>query len=115
MFTEPACRDPKAHHYGPAAGMPSLRAAIPTTAPAMNAEASQVVVTNGAKQAVYQTCAVLLDPGDVDGWSDTMAVLLDDEVERQMLVHASASDPPPTWDESVDDLWSLMRISAMPI
>jgi aspartate/methionine/tyrosine aminotransferase len=61
---EAACRDPKAHHYGPAAGMPALRAAIPATAPAMNAEASQVVVTNGAKQAVYQTCAVLLDPGD---------------------------------------------------
>jgi len=61
---ESACRDPKAHHYGPAAGMPALRAAIPATAPAMNAEASQVVVTNGAKQAVYQTCAVLLDPGD---------------------------------------------------
>jgi aspartate/methionine/tyrosine aminotransferase len=61
---EAACRDPKAHHYGPAAGMPALRAAVPATAPAMNAEASQVVVTNGAKQAVYQTCAVLLDPGD---------------------------------------------------
>ena len=61
---EAACRDPKAHHYGPAAGMPALRAAVLATAPAMNAEASQVVVTNGAKQAVYKTCAVLLDPGD---------------------------------------------------
>lgn len=61
---EAACRDPKAHHYGPAAGMPALREAITATAPAMNAAASQVVVTNGAKQAVYQTCSVLLDPGD---------------------------------------------------
>ncbi len=61
---EAACRDPKAHHYGPAAGMPALRAAVAGTAPAMNAEASQVVVTNGAKQAVYQACSVLLDPGD---------------------------------------------------
>ncbi len=61
---EAACRDPKAHHYGPAAGMPALRSAITGTAPAMNAEAGQVVVTNGAKQAVYQTCSVLLDPGD---------------------------------------------------
>jgi glycosyltransferase involved in cell wall biosynthesis len=58
---------------------------------------------------------VLLDPDDVDGWSDAMAVLLDDDVERQMLVHASASDPPPTWDESVDELWSLMRSATMPI
>lgn len=61
---EAACRDPKAHHYGPAAGMPALRQAITATAPAMNAEPSQVVVTNGAKQAVYQACSVLLDPGD---------------------------------------------------
>jgi aspartate/methionine/tyrosine aminotransferase len=61
---EAACRDPKAHHYGPAAGMPALRQAITGTAPAMNAEAGQVVVTNGAKQAVYQGCSVLLDPGD---------------------------------------------------
>ncbi|NNF11376.1 MAG: pyridoxal phosphate-dependent aminotransferase [Acidimicrobiia bacterium] len=61
---EAACRDPKAHHYGPAAGMPALREAITATAPAMTAAASQVVVTNGAKQAVYQTCSVLLDPGD---------------------------------------------------
>ena len=61
---EAACRDPKAHHYGPAAGMPALREAVTATAPAMDAAASQVVVTNGAKQAVYQTCAVLLDPGD---------------------------------------------------
>jgi aspartate/methionine/tyrosine aminotransferase len=61
---EAACRDPKAHHYGPAAGMPALREAIAATAPAMNAVPSQVVVTNGAKQAVYQTCSVLLDPGD---------------------------------------------------
>jgi aspartate/methionine/tyrosine aminotransferase len=61
---EAACQDPKAHHYGPAAGMPALRAAVAGTAPAMNAEPSQVVVTNGAKQAVYQACSVLLDPGD---------------------------------------------------
>ncbi|NNL14228.1 MAG: pyridoxal phosphate-dependent aminotransferase [Acidimicrobiia bacterium] len=61
---EAACRDPKAHHYGPAAGMPALRAAVAATVPAMNAEPTQVVVTNGAKQAVYQACSVLLDPGD---------------------------------------------------
>lgn len=61
---EAACRNPKAHHYGPAAGMPDLKEAITKTAPGMGAEPSQVVVTNGAKQAVYQTCSVLLDPGD---------------------------------------------------
>lgn len=61
---EAACRDPQAHHYGPAPGMPSLRAAVAETVPAMKAQPSQVVITNGAKQAVYQTCSVLLDPGD---------------------------------------------------
>jgi len=61
---EAACRDPKAHHYGPAAGMPALRQAVTATAPAMKAEPTQVVITNGAKQAVYQACSVLLDPGD---------------------------------------------------
>lgn len=58
---------------------------------------------------------LLLDPDDVDGWSDTMVTLFEDEVERQMLVHTSASDPPPTWDESVEQLWSLMRNAVQPI
>lgn len=58
---------------------------------------------------------VLLDPGDVAAWSDTMATVLDDELQRQMLVHASAADPPPTWDASVERLWSLMRNGAPPI
>jgi glycosyltransferase involved in cell wall biosynthesis len=57
----------------------------------------------------------LLDPEDVDGWSRAMATLLDDEVQRQMVVHASAADPPPTWDDAADQLWSLMRKVASPI
>ena len=57
---------------------------------------------------------LLLDPDDTGGWADTMVLLLENQVERQMLVHASASDPPPTWDESVDELWSLMRRCAEP-
>ena len=61
---EAACRDPKAHHYGPAAGMPALREVVAASVPAMGAKASQAIITNGAKQAVYQACSVLLDPGD---------------------------------------------------
>ena len=57
---------------------------------------------------------LLLDPDDTGGWADTMVLLLENQVERQMLVHASASDPPATWDESVDELWSLMRRCAEP-
>ena len=62
-----ACRDPRWHHYTPAAGIPELRAAIAAKTErdsGYRVDASQVVVTNGGKQALYNTCAVLLDPGD---------------------------------------------------
>ena len=56
---------------------------------------------------------ILLDPSDVDGWARAMTSMLDDEVQRQMVVRASAADPPPTWDEAADRLWSLMRRTFM--
>jgi aspartate aminotransferase len=62
-----AAADPRNHRYTPAAGLPELRAAIAAkTLRDSNFEvnAGQVVVTNGGKQAVYQTFATLLDPGD---------------------------------------------------
>ena len=62
-----ACHDPRNHHYTPTAGLPELRAAIAaktTRDSGLACEAGQVVVTNGAKQAVAETCQVLLDPGD---------------------------------------------------
>ncbi|MDQ2797440.1 MAG: pyridoxal phosphate-dependent aminotransferase, partial [Actinomycetota bacterium] len=62
-----ACRDPKNHHYTPVAGMPELRAAIAGKTmrdTGYDVEAAQVLVTNGGKQAVYNTFAALLDPGD---------------------------------------------------
>ncbi|WP_394939586.1 pyridoxal phosphate-dependent aminotransferase [Psychromicrobium sp. YIM B11713] len=62
-----AARDPKNHRYSPAAGLPELREAIAAQTlrdSAYSVEASQVLVTNGGKQAVYQTFATLLDPGD---------------------------------------------------
>lgn len=62
-----ACRDPRWHRYTPTAGLPELREAIAAkTARDSGYEvaASQVLVTNGGKQAVYNTCATLLDPGD---------------------------------------------------
>ncbi|WP_434922118.1 pyridoxal phosphate-dependent aminotransferase [Glutamicibacter sp. PAEs-4] len=62
-----AAKDPKNHRYSPAAGLPELREAIATktmrdSGYALNA--NQVLVTNGGKQAVYNTFATLLDPGD---------------------------------------------------
>jgi aspartate aminotransferase len=62
-----AAADPKFHKYTPAAGLPELRQAIADKTArdsGYQVEASQVLVTNGGKQAVYQTFAALLDDGD---------------------------------------------------
>jgi aspartate aminotransferase len=62
-----AARDPKSHKYTPAAGLPELREAIAAKTlrdSGLDVAASQVIVTNGGKQAVYQAFATLLDPGD---------------------------------------------------
>lgn len=62
-----AVSDPKNHKYTPAAGLPELREAIAaktTRDSGYSAESSQVLVTNGGKQAVYTAFATLLDTGD---------------------------------------------------
>ncbi len=62
-----ACAEPRFHKYTPAAGLPELRAAIAAKTArdsGYQVEPGQVLVTNGGKQAVYQTFATLLDPGD---------------------------------------------------
>ncbi len=62
-----ALEDPKNFRYTPAAGLPELREAIAAKTlrdSGLKVDASQVVVTNGGKQAVYQAFATLLDPGD---------------------------------------------------
>ncbi|BCY08301.1 pyridoxal phosphate-dependent aminotransferase [Actinoplanes sp. L3-i22] len=58
-----ACRDPRNHKYTPAGGLPELREAIARQS-GHPVEPSQVIVTNGGKQGVYQAFAALLDPGD---------------------------------------------------
>jgi aspartate/methionine/tyrosine aminotransferase len=62
-----ACAEPRFHKYTPAAGLPELRQAIAAKTArdsGYQVEPGQVLVTNGGKQAVYQTFATLLDPGD---------------------------------------------------
>jgi aspartate aminotransferase len=62
-----ACRDPRNHRYTPAGGLPELKAAIVAKTrrdSGYEIEASQVLVTNGGKQAIYEAFATLLDPGD---------------------------------------------------
>jgi aspartate aminotransferase len=62
-----AVRDPRNYRYTPAAGLPELREAIAAKTlrdSGLEVAPSQVIVTNGGKQAVYQSFATLLDPGD---------------------------------------------------
>jgi aspartate/methionine/tyrosine aminotransferase len=62
-----ACGDPVNHHYTPVAGLPELREAVAAKTArdsGLAVEPAQVLVTNGAKQAVYNAFATLLDPGD---------------------------------------------------
>jgi aspartate aminotransferase len=62
-----AAIDPKNHRYTPAAGLPELREAIAEKTKRDSGwavAASQVIVTNGGKQAVYQAFQALLDDGD---------------------------------------------------
>jgi aspartate aminotransferase len=62
-----ASRAPRFHKYTPAAGLPELREAIAMKTKrdsGYDVAASQVLVTNGGKHAVYNAFATLLDPGD---------------------------------------------------
>ena len=62
-----ACRRPVNHHYTATSGLAELRQAIASKTlrdSGLEVAPGQVVVTNGAKQAVYETFAALVDPGD---------------------------------------------------
>jgi len=67
-----AALNPRFHRYSPAAGLPELRAAVATKTTRDSAyriqgeplQPANVLITNGGKQAVYNTFATLLNPGD---------------------------------------------------
>ena len=62
-----AAHDPANHHYSANPGLPPLREAVARyTAEYSGVEVdpTEVMITNGAKQAVFQTFAALVDPGD---------------------------------------------------
>jgi aspartate aminotransferase len=62
-----ACRDAKNHKYTPAAGLPELREAIAQKTARdsdYTVAATQVLVTNGGKHAIFNAFSALLDPGD---------------------------------------------------
>ncbi|MEG9249098.1 pyridoxal phosphate-dependent aminotransferase [Arthrobacter sp. Soc17.1.1.1] len=62
-----AARQPRFHRYSPAGGLPELKQAIAEKTlrdSGYAVDPAQVLVTNGGKQAVYESFAGLLDPGD---------------------------------------------------
>jgi aspartate/methionine/tyrosine aminotransferase len=62
-----AAREPRFHRYTPAGGLPELKKAIAEKTArdsGFEVEPSQVLVTNGGKQAIYEAFAAMLDPGD---------------------------------------------------
>jgi aspartate aminotransferase len=62
-----ALDDPRNFRYTPAAGLPELREAIAAKTlrdSGLEVSPSQVIVTNGGKQAVYQSFQTIIDDGD---------------------------------------------------
>jgi len=62
-----AVLDPRNYRYTPAAGLPELREAVAAKTKrdsGLDVDASRVIITNGGKQAVYQSIATIVDDGD---------------------------------------------------
>ena len=62
-----AAGDVRLHHYTPAGGLPELREAIAAKTArdsGYGVTASQVLVSNGGKHAVFNAIMTLIDPGD---------------------------------------------------
>ena len=62
-----AARDPAFHRHAPAGGLPELKQAVVAKTlrdSGLQARPADVLVTNGAEQAVAEALATLLDPGD---------------------------------------------------
>ena len=62
-----ACQDPANHKYTPAGGLPALKEALVDKTERdsrWRPEVSRILITNGGKHAVYNTCAAALNPGD---------------------------------------------------
>ncbi len=62
-----ACGDTKHHRYSPAGGLPELKKALVEKTirdSGLELDPGQFLVTNGGKQAVFNTMMSLIDPGD---------------------------------------------------
>lgn len=64
---EAACADPANHRYSPTPGLPALREAIAAKTlrdSGVTVDPARIVVTNGGKQAVYESIVAVVDDGD---------------------------------------------------
>ncbi len=62
-----SARDPKNHKYSPAGGLPELRQAVADKTKrdsGVEVDASQVVITNGGKHALFNAFMCIIDDGD---------------------------------------------------
>lgn len=62
-----ACKEPKNHRYTPAQGLPELREAVAKKTKrdsGYEVDPQQVIITNGGKQAVYESVQLIINPGD---------------------------------------------------
>ncbi|MFZ4668268.1 MAG: pyridoxal phosphate-dependent aminotransferase [Microthrixaceae bacterium] len=62
-----ACADPANHRYSPTPGLPALREAIAAKTlrdSGVTVDPARIVVTNGGKQAVYESIVAVVDDGD---------------------------------------------------
>ncbi len=62
-----ACRETKYHRYSPAGGLPELKEVLSEKTlrdSGLKLDPTQFLVTNGGKQAVFNTMMSLIDPGD---------------------------------------------------
>ena len=97
-----ASRDPRNHRYSPTAGLPELRLAIAEKTrreSGVDCEASQVLVTNGAKHAVYEALQTIVDPGDevllpAPYWTTYPEAISLAGGESVVLMTRSCPDPP---------------------
>ncbi len=89
-----ACRQPRLHRYSPTAGLPELRAAIAAKTArdsGYRVEPGQVLVSNGAKQALYNALATLLDPGGFRAGVEQLEAAR--TPRTKVLVFASPANP----------------------
>src|SRR5690606_12325316 len=102
-----AIYDPANHKYSQNAGLPPLREAVAENTrhySGVEVDPSQVIVTNGAKQAIFDVCAELFDPADewpvpVPSLASTGFKVTPDDLDRvrtaatKALILVSPSNP----------------------